>query len=263
MPNITITVNTDNNTTVQAKSSALTAHIEQIFGENPIRIQRDNADKFWFCGKDICQILGYSNSRKAISDHCRKDGVTNRNTIDNLGRTQPTTFINEGNLYRLIVKSQKPEAGKFETWIFEEVLPSIRKTGYYVMPDQPEEPETLSHQQYQAIRTMINRVSYFFRNQQAVEYALNNYLRFEFNADRVKYLQASDYDKAMAFLSQAEASGTQVLELYFEFEKWLIKEYLCKGVPLTANLKRKEAARLRKQLPTAMNWKTIALNLAE
>jgi len=105
------------------------------FKEVPVRTQEDEKGRIWFCAKDVCDILGYTNSKKAIADHCRKDGVTNRYPIvDTLGRQQFPTFINEGNLYRLITRSKMPEAEKFELWIFDEVIPTIRRTGRYAMP---------------------------------------------------------------------------------------------------------------------------------
>lgn len=75
--------------------------------------------------------LGYSNPHDAISRHCRTDGVVKREVIDSMGRTQEMNFITEGNLYRLITKSKLPDAEKYEVWVFDEVLPSIRKTGSY------------------------------------------------------------------------------------------------------------------------------------
>lgn len=98
--------------------------------------------KILFCGSDVAKALGYSNTRDALGKHCKKDGVAFYDTIDSLGRTQETKFINEGNLYRLIVKSKLPSAEKFETWVFEEVLPSIRKTGQYSINNQPTLPTT-------------------------------------------------------------------------------------------------------------------------
>ena len=66
-----------------------------------------------FCGKDVASTLGYTNTSKAMQDHCR--GVTNRYPIiDNLGRTQEARFITEGDLYRLIFNSKLPTAKKFE-----------------------------------------------------------------------------------------------------------------------------------------------------
>jgi len=91
--------------------------------------------KEYFPATQCAKILGYANPRKAVIDHCKKDGVTNRDVIDSLGRTQQMKFINEGNLYRLIVSSKLPTAEKFECWVFDEVLPSIRRNGSYGMPD--------------------------------------------------------------------------------------------------------------------------------
>lgn len=88
-----------------------------------------------FCGVDIAKSLGYTNTRKALSDHCKKDGVTKRYVTDNLGREQETAFITEGNVYRLIARSKLPSAEKFERWVFDEILPSIRKHGAYMTDD--------------------------------------------------------------------------------------------------------------------------------
>lgn len=90
----------------------------------------------WFCGKDVCDVLGYANNSKAIKDHCRQDGVTIRYLTDGLGRQQAASFINEPNLYRLIMRSKMQAAEAFENWVVSEVLPTIRKTGGYITPDK-------------------------------------------------------------------------------------------------------------------------------
>lgn len=87
--------------------------------------------KEYFPAAQCARILGYSNPQKAVRDHCDEDGCTKRSVIDSLGRTQEMKFINEGNLYRLIVRSKLPAAKKFERWVFDEVLPEIRRTGSY------------------------------------------------------------------------------------------------------------------------------------
>ena len=102
------------------------------FTEQAIRIVADDHDNPWFAATDICNVLGYTNSSKAIADHCKEAGITKRD-ISSGGQMRELTFINEGNLYRLIVKSRKPEAEKFEAWLMDEVLPSIRKTGGYAL----------------------------------------------------------------------------------------------------------------------------------
>ncbi|MCI8309066.1 MAG: phage repressor protein/antirepressor Ant [Clostridia bacterium] len=103
------------------------------FGEIQI-IQENN--KYEFEATGIAKILGYSNPHKAIIDHCKKDGLTKREVIDRLGRKQEKNFISEGNLYRLITHSKLPEAEKFEKWVFDEILPSIRKTGGYIAGEE-------------------------------------------------------------------------------------------------------------------------------
>lgn len=87
--------------------------------------------KPYFVGADVAKALGYSNPRKAILDHCK--GVTKRDTPTSSG-VQLMSYINEGDLYRLIMKSKLPSAEKFESWVMDEVLPTIRKTGSYQKP---------------------------------------------------------------------------------------------------------------------------------
>lgn len=87
--------------------------------------------KTLFCGSDVARALGYKNPTKAIADHCK--GTVERRTNDSLGRQQTMKFITEGDIYRLAAKSELPGADKFESWIFDEVLPSIRKTGQYTL----------------------------------------------------------------------------------------------------------------------------------
>lgn len=92
--------------------------------------------KPYFVGTDVAKALGYSNPRKAILDHCK--GVTKRDTPTSSG-VQSMSYINEGDLYRLIMKSKLPSAEKFESWVMGEVLPAIRKTGSYQKPMTLEE----------------------------------------------------------------------------------------------------------------------------
>lgn len=83
-----------------------------------------------FCASDIAKALGYSNPSKAINDHCRS--ITKCYIATNQGNSTEMNFIPEGDVYRLIVRSKLPSAEKFEKWLFEEVLPTLRKTGGYV-----------------------------------------------------------------------------------------------------------------------------------
>lgn len=87
--------------------------------------------KEWFPAIQVAEILGYTNSYDAITRHAKKRGVVKHEVIDKLGRKQNKKFIDEGNLYRLITRSKLPQADEFEEWVFEDVLPSIRKHGIY------------------------------------------------------------------------------------------------------------------------------------
>lgn len=97
-----------------------------------------------FCLSDIAKALGYINPAKAVIDHCK--GVTVLETPTS-GGMQPIKFGTENDVYRLIMRSKLPDAEKFQDWICEEVLPSIRKHGGYLTPDKVAEallnPDTL------------------------------------------------------------------------------------------------------------------------
>lgn len=89
-------------------------------------------EKPYFCANDVAKALGYVRPNNAISTHCRaalKRGIPISNKI------QDVNFIPEGDVYRLIMKSKLPSAEKFESWVMDEVLPTIRKHGTYMTND--------------------------------------------------------------------------------------------------------------------------------
>lgn len=102
------------------------------FGE--IRTLADAANEPLFCAADVCKALGYANGRDAIAKHVSEDDVAKRDTIDNLGRTQTASFVNESGLYSLIFGSKLDSAKAFKKWVTSEVLPTIRKHGVYATP---------------------------------------------------------------------------------------------------------------------------------
>ncbi len=112
------------------------------FGE--IRTLEDK-EEVLFCAADVARALGYSNPRDAIRRHCKK-GVAKHDILSN-GGMQSFSFIPKGDVYRLIAHSKLPAAEKFESWVFDEVLPTIHKHGAYMTPDKLEEvllkPDTL------------------------------------------------------------------------------------------------------------------------
>lgn len=111
------------------------------FESKEVRVLTDNGGTL-ICATDAAKALGYKEPHKAVKRHCR--GGMKRPVIDSMGRTQDAVFIHEPDLYRMIAHSKLPSAEKFEAWIFEEVLPSIRKTGGYINPAAtPEQLDTL------------------------------------------------------------------------------------------------------------------------
>lgn len=92
-----------------------------------------------FCASDIAKSLGYSNPRDAVKRHCK--GVVKHDTPTD-GGIQTLSYIPEGDVYRLIVHSKLPSAEEFESWVFDEVLPSLRKHGAYMTDDTIEKALT-------------------------------------------------------------------------------------------------------------------------
>jgi len=93
-----------------------------------------------FCGSDVAKALGYAIPSKAVNTHCK--GVSKMEVPTN-GGVQQMLFITEGDMYRLITNSKLPSAEKFEIWVFDEVLPSIRRTGLYNPIEISREQEVL------------------------------------------------------------------------------------------------------------------------
>jgi len=109
--------------------------IDFEFKSTEVRTFVDEQNELWFCAKDVCTVLGYRNDTQAIQKHCNSKGVSKKDLNTTKG-IHSLTFINEPNLYRLIIKSRKPEAEEFESWVMEEVLPQIRKQGVYADTEQ-------------------------------------------------------------------------------------------------------------------------------
>ena len=96
----------------------------------------------YFVGKDVSEILGYSNTRKALLDHVDEEDKTDGVTIrDSIGRDQTPVLINESGLYSLILSSKMPNARRFKRWVTSEILPTIRKHGVYATDELIANPD--------------------------------------------------------------------------------------------------------------------------
>lgn len=94
-----------------------------------VRTFREENGRVVFCGSDVAKALGYRIPKDAVSAHCK--GAVKHRLLTN-GGYQEVKFVTEGDVYRLVVHSRLSTAEKFERWIFDEVLPTIRRTGGYV-----------------------------------------------------------------------------------------------------------------------------------
>ena len=122
-------------------------------------------DEPWFIAKDVCELLGLDNSRQAVSrlDDDEK-GVINSDT---LGGKQELTFVNESGMYALIFQSRKPQARAFRKWVTGEVLPSLRKYGYYVAPGA----QLTDEQREELERVMMGRMQRYLSRRDYIQVA--------------------------------------------------------------------------------------------
>lgn len=108
------------------------------FEGKQIRVVRDENGEAMFVGKDIAEALGYADPTSAMKQHCR--GVAKHHPIvDSLGRTQKVRVLTEGDMYRLMTHSKLEGAERFESLVFDDILPTIRKTGKYEAPKAKEQ----------------------------------------------------------------------------------------------------------------------------
>lgn len=122
--------------------------LQKAFSNNELNINItsyiDKQQNIWFKGKDVCEILGYSNTKKAVLTHVDKEdkklicwGTQNGSGNNSDLRGKYFNFINESGFYSLVLSSKLESAKKFKRWITSEVLPSIRKYGQFKMFDAP------------------------------------------------------------------------------------------------------------------------------
>lgn len=169
-----------------------------------IRTIKDDG-KVLFCGKDSAAALGYKRPNDAISAHCR--GTVKRRIIDSIGREQEMLFIPEGDIYRLAAKSELSGADKFESWIFDEVLPSIRKTGRYTAKPMTDYQQMMAETRRSNARVQAARIL----TQLAKQYHGTTYEQV-LNAHATKEL-TGDYLLPLPKLEAKTYSAAQIGEL--------------------------------------------------
>lgn len=213
--------------------------------------------KIYYCGTDVARSLGYSNPHDAIKRHCKgvvkHEGVSI--TVNQHGKeTRQTTemsFIPEGDVYRLTARSKLPQAEKFESWVFDEILPQIAHTGSYNIPTTPEEKldllvevahnqkanmkkinERVTHlednaridpTQYGYIGNLVNKrlqdvkavYKYQWNKQQcgALRHGINKDICSAMDARPRTQIRAKDFDKACRFVERWNPSSVTLNEI--------------------------------------------------
>ncbi|CAH1906195.1 Bro-N domain-containing protein [Candidatus Nitrotoga sp. HW29] len=126
-----------------------------IFNGTQIHAFADGNGETWFSASDVCAALGYINDSDAINKYCREKGIAKHGSLVE-GNNQELTYINEGNLYRLIINSREEESQAFEVKVTEEILPAIRKAGNCTTPQNA---GVLSLAQQNALRQIVSQRS--------------------------------------------------------------------------------------------------------
>ena len=159
-----------------------------------------------FVATDICKALSHSNPRKAIADLVDPEDIVKAEITDSMGRTQTVNCVNESGLYALIFGSKLESAKRFKRWVTSEVLPAIRKQGYYAGPAYIDEA-----QQREIQRAVGRRAAGIGKNFSLIYGALKD----RFDIPRYTCLQKRDFEAALDFIQKAPIMSR---------EQWLQKE---------------------------------------
>lgn len=166
-----------------------------------VRIELINNEP-WFCLADVCEILNIANHRNVVTRLDEK-GVHSIDTPTS-GGLQQINFVNEPNLYRVIFQSRKEEAVKFQDWVFNDVLPTIRKTGQYSVT--PHQPATIDGYMDKELRhQMLNITRYYRNSSNQISARLWNAIKKQLHIERITDMSRSDYPAVMEWLKHIQA----------------------------------------------------------
>lgn len=194
----------------------------------------------WFCLVDVCAVLDIKNQNP---DRFQLDakGVT-RNVTPTKGGEQEVTFINEPNLYRVIFRSNKPEAKTFQDWVFNDVLPAIRKTGRYEATASAPPIPVCTAEQWKVIDRLIFDIGICCKWDGSARFAANERLRFQFGLRHSRDLPPEHFDAAVQDLTSVRELSQQHLHRMHVLETEFITAVIRPPVSI-----RKVRAMARKQ----------------
>lgn len=166
------------------------------FEDTSLSILGDNLNPL-FIVQQICAVLGYSNPRKAISDHCDTEDVC-KVEVQTKGGKQLVNCVNESGLYALIFGSKLPKAKQFKRWVTSEVLPTIRKQGQYQCP-APIQDDSLSPAEQFSIRNAVAKKAKKSPSTYRFIYSL---LKQRFQVARYSQISTYDFREALNFIKE-------------------------------------------------------------
>ncbi len=174
-----------------------------VFGFNgaQIHVFVDDSGETWFSAKDICAVLGYGNDSDTIQKYCRDKGIA-KHDFHAEDDNQGLTYINEGNLYRLIINSRDEEAQAFELKVTEEILPAIRKTGGCTTPY---DARALSPVQQNALQQIVSQRG---ENTDVIRADIWSCFNDHFEIGSCSELPAERFLEAVAFLATLPTNDT-------------------------------------------------------
>ena len=237
-----------------------------------VRVLADEAGTHWFVARDVADALGYAKPADAVARHCKKAKSLNDmgsafhgpQQDQSLTLDPQTKLIPEGDVYRLIVRSKLPSADAFETWLFEEVLPAIRKTGRYVAPQAQPEPAAYprcTKEQLAKLTDAVQRSLYHWMfNPQATQHVYNR-LRVDHHIKHIADLPAADFERALARVAEIASMNGAFASWIDEAKQAFLMEYVEAGAPWTLWLDRKWKAQMEAALPARPDWLDVQKKL--
>jgi prophage antirepressor-like protein len=212
----------------------------------------------WFVASDIATALGYTNPQKAVRDHCKRakslsslDG-TIRSVQQNQDLDPKTKLIPEPDVYRLIVRSKLPSAEAFETWLFETVIPSIRKTGGY-QTGAAQDYERITDTQYRELANAITLSGWLFHGADK-RLAAQDRVRATFNIRHLRDLPANQFDAAILLTKDIQERADIVHRAVSEYLNELTRNYIAAGAPCTPVMVRESRKFLGCEVPPRPDW---------
>ncbi|MCW2477768.1 Bro-N domain-containing protein [Candidatus Symbiopectobacterium sp. NZEC135] len=174
----------------------------------------------WFCLKDVCEILSVSVASPSRFQ-MDMEGVTKNVTPTNGGKQQ-LVYVNEPNLYRVIFRSNKPEARQFQDWVFNDVLPSIRKKGNY----QHQKGEPISNKDMENIKNLVWMMTHNMKFSESWNYGVWRSLRSATGTPSPQRFAVEDLPALKEECTRILRITTAVNKIMYEFEKEVIRKVL-------------------------------------